>query len=44
MANTTGAKVVVVGIGVLGAVAALAVLWSFSLVVCIMFGWSPLVP
>ncbi|MER6842641.1 hypothetical protein [Streptomyces platensis] len=42
MANTAGAKAVVIGIGVLGAVAALAVLWIFSIFASLLFGWPML--
>ncbi|MGA4879658.1 hypothetical protein [Streptomyces lydicamycinicus] len=42
MANTAGAKAVVIGIGVLGTVAALAVLWIFSLFASLVFGWPSL--
>ncbi|WP_406480884.1 hypothetical protein [Streptomyces platensis] len=42
MANTTGAKAVVIGIGVLGTVAALAVLWIFSVFASLLFGWPVL--
>lgn len=44
MANTVGAKAVVIGIGALGVITALAVLWVLSLCACIAFGWPPLVP
>lgn len=44
MANTAGAKAVVIGIAALGVVAALAVLWSLSPFVYLFFGWSPLSP
>lgn len=44
MANTAGAKAVVIGIATLGVVTALAVLWMLSLVVCFFFGWSPVSP
>ncbi|MFE1172509.1 hypothetical protein [Streptomyces sp. NPDC058773] len=44
MANSAGAKAVVIGIGALGVVAALAVLWIFSLFAALVFGWPPLGP
>ncbi|MEU3990961.1 hypothetical protein OG301_30095 [Streptomyces platensis] len=42
MANTKGAKAVVIGIGALGTVAALAVLWIFSVFASLIFGWPVL--
>ncbi|BDM74042.1 hypothetical protein HEK616_75290 (plasmid) [Streptomyces nigrescens] len=44
MANSAGAKAVVIGIAALGVVAALAVLWVLSLFGSIFFGWEPVGP
>lgn len=44
MANTAGAKAVVIAIAALGVVTALAVLWVFSIFASIVFGWEPLGP
>ncbi|MFD8324715.1 hypothetical protein [Streptomyces lydicus] len=44
MANSAGAKAVVIGIAALGVVAALAVLGVFGLFACLVFGWEPALP
>ncbi|MFI9353732.1 hypothetical protein ACWGQL_05780 [Streptomyces lydicus] len=44
MANSAGAKAVVIGIAALGVVAALAVLGVFGLFACLAFGWAPPLP
>ncbi|MFF8312890.1 hypothetical protein [Streptomyces lydicus] len=44
MANSAGAKAVVIGIAALGVVAALAVLGVFGLFACLAFGWEPPLP
>ncbi|MGW3009082.1 hypothetical protein ACWC9R_09610 [Streptomyces sp. NPDC001219] len=44
MAHSLGAKAVVIGIGALGVVAALAVLWIFSLFAGLVLGWPPMWP
>ncbi|GAB7029140.1 hypothetical protein JCM4914_06010 [Streptomyces platensis subsp. malvinus] len=44
MANTAGAKAVVIAIAALGVVAALAVLWVCSIFAAVVFGWEPLGP
>ncbi|MEV7378325.1 hypothetical protein [Streptomyces lydicus] len=44
MANSAGARAVVIGIAALGVVAALAVLWGFSLFACLVLGWAPSLP
>ncbi|WP_279631137.1 hypothetical protein [Streptomyces lydicus] len=44
MANSAGAKAVVIGIATLGVAAALAVLGVFGLFACILFGWEPSLP
>ncbi|MGW8396688.1 hypothetical protein ACWGLP_08380 [Streptomyces lydicus] len=44
MANSAGAKAVVIGIAALGVVAALAVLGVFGLFACLVFGWEPPLP